>query len=304
MQEKASVLYRGRFAPSPTGPLHFGSLVAALGSYLEAKRYGGVWLIRIEDLDPPREMPGAADSILNTLENYGFEWDEEVVYQSRRLEQYAEALEKLNTLGLIYPCICPRKDIILRCQSGQFGAIYDGHCSNNNLPLDSHRASLRIKASSNIEFRDGIQGLIWQDLGEEVGDFNLKRRDGLYSYHIGVTVDDYLQGITHVVRGYDLLGATPRHIYLQRCLNYPMPAYSHLPLAIKQDGSKLSKQNLAVPLDSAKPTIALWEALNLVGHSPPKALRKAGLSEIWKWAADNWQIAKVPCASGILSPFL
>ena len=293
-------LYRGRFAPSPTGPLHFGSLIAAVGSYLEAKSQAGEWLVRMEDLDPPRCMQGADQRIINSLAAYGFEWDGEIVWQSQRFELYADALEQLRRKQLVYRCNCSRKAIIQRCSQGLYGAIYDGHCRH----LQQELGASRIIASGNISYADRLQGHIQQNLAQEIGDFHLLRRDGFYAYHIGVVVDDALQGISDIVRGFDLLDSTPRQIYLQRQLCYPTPRYTHLPLAVKPDGQKLSKQNLATALDDSNPVPALWEALCFLGQQPPIALQQVSLTEIWAWALEHWSLQSVPAAQGIQTPIL
>lgn len=288
-------LYRGRFAPSPTGPLHFGSLIAAVGSYLEAKSRNGEWLVRMEDLDPPRCMPGADQAIIHSLAAYGFEWDGEIVYQSQRFDLYAQALEALRAQDQTYFCNCSRKAIIERCAQGQYGAIYDAHCRNTQ----QQEGATRIKVTGAICYADRLQGDVYQDLAQDIGDFHLLRRDGLYAYHIGVVIDDALQGITDIVRGFDLLDSTPRQIYLQQQLGYATPGYAHLPLALKADGQKLSKQNLAQALDNDKPVPVLWEALNFLGQQPPQELRSMSLSECWAWAIANWNFSHIPKAEGI-----
>lgn len=288
-------LYRGRFAPSPTGPLHFGSLVAAVGSYLEAKSHDGEWLVRMEDLDPPRSMPGADQAIIKTLAAYGFEWHGDIVFQSQRFALYAEALEQLRQQGEMYRCDCSRKEIIQRCVQGEYGAIYDGHCRL----IEQQEGASRIQVHGSIKYADRLQGNIQQHLEEDIGDFHLLRRDGYYAYHIGVVVDDALQGITDIVRGFDLLDSTPRQIYLQQQLRYPTPDYAHLPLALKPDGQKLSKQNLATALDDNKPVPALWEALAFLGQQPPLELQKESLAGTWAWAIDNWNFDCIPRVKGV-----
>lgn len=288
-------LYRGRFAPSPTGPLHFGSLIAAVGSYLEAKSRAGEWLVRMEDLDPPRSMPGADQRIITTLAAYGFEWDGDIVFQSHRFDLYADALEQLRLQDQVYLCDCSRKAIIQRCVQGEYGAIYDGHCRN----IQQQAGAMRIVVTGCIRYADRLQGNIQQDLDKDIGDFHLLRRDGFYAYHIGVVVDDALQGITDIVRGFDLLDSSPRQIYLQQQLGYPTPSYAHLPLAIKPDGQKLSKQNLATALDDSNPVPALWKALDFLGQQPPLELQRDSLAELWMWAIANWKFDNVPRAEGI-----
>ncbi len=284
--------YRGRFAPSPTGPLHFGSLIAAVGSYLEANTQNGEWLVRMEDLDPPREMPGAADGILKTLESYGFEWDGEVLYQSRRGDAYEAALDQLRSSGQLYPCACTRKEIADSAVQGIEGPVYPGTC-RAGLHGRAPRA-WRVRTSMDeIEFDDAIQGHQQQVLERDIGDFVLKRADGFYAYQLAVVVDDAAQGITHIVRGADLLDSTPRQIWLQRLLGLPTPHYAHLPVAVNEHGEKLSKQTLATALDASRPAPALWQALDFLGQHPPSALQRAPLAELWAWARANWAISRI-----------
>ncbi|EDY85804.1 glutamyl-tRNA synthetase [gamma proteobacterium HTCC5015] len=284
--------YRGRFAPSPTGPLHFGSLVAALASYLDAHANHGEWHVRMEDLDPPRCEAGAADAILQILDSYGFEWDGPVLYQSQRGTHYKQALQTLDELGLTYPCDCTRKEIHARCAMGEYGPIYDGHCRQHAACADT--TSLRLKVKGDIAFEDGLQGLYQQNLSRDIGDFHLRRRDGLFAYHLGVVVDDAEQGFTHIVRGYDLLDSTPRQIYLQHCLGFAVHQYSHLPLVLKNNGQKFSKQNRSPALRAEDAVDNVWLALQFLGQSPAPELRKATLKTLWEWATDNWQLSKVP----------
>ncbi|MDX9952048.1 MAG: tRNA glutamyl-Q(34) synthetase GluQRS, partial [Methylophilaceae bacterium] len=242
-------MYRGRFAPSPTGPLHFGSLVAALASYLEARQQQGEWLLRMEDLDTPRNMPGAADAILRSLEAFGFEWDGPVVYQSERHDLYAAALARLQEDGLVYPCGCTRKEIADSAIHGIEGAIYPGTC-RSGLPPGKTARAWRIRAENRtIGFDDAIQGHVAQNLARDIGDFVLKRADGFYAYQLAVVVDDADQGITHVVRGADLLDSTPRQIYLQQVLGLPAMHYAHIPVVLNAQGEKLSKQTQAAAVD-------------------------------------------------------
>jgi glutamyl-Q tRNA(Asp) synthetase len=296
----ANPAYRGRFAPSPTGPLHFGSLVAAVGSYLEARTHQGEWLLRMEDLDPPREMPGAAGGILHTLEACGFEWDGEVVYQSRRSELYENALAHLQSTGQLYPCACTRKEIADSGLRGIEGPVYPGTCRNGLAPGRSARAWRLRTDLSEIAFDDAVQGRVAQNLGHDIGDFVLKRADGLYAYQLAVVVDDAEQGITHVVRGADLLDSTPRQIFLQRALGLATPCYTHLPVATNAAGEKLSKQTHAAALDAHQPVPALWQALTFLGQNPPEDLRSASRETLWQWARGKWDIAHVPRTRGII----
>lgn len=286
-------VYRGRFAPSPTGPLHFGSLVAALGSCLEARVHDGQWLLRMEDLDPPREQPGAATEILKTLEACGFEWDGPVLYQSRRSAAYEAALAQLRERGLLYACACSRKEVADAGLRGIEGAVYAGTCRNGtgNRPLRAWRVHTDM---DEIAFEDGVQGRQAQVLQRDIGDFVLKRADGLYAYQLAVVVDDGFQGINHVVRGSDLLDSTPRQIHLQRLLGLPTPAYLHLPVAVNARGEKLSKQTRATALDIRETRLLLWQALAFLGQQPPADLRSAPPAELWDWARRHWRAARIP----------
>lgn len=288
-------MYIGRFAPSPTGPLHFGSLIAAAGSYLEARRHGGRWLVRIDDLDPPREQPGAASGILHTLEAFGFEWDGNVAYQSRRHDTYESALAQLRISGWLYPCTCSRKMIAASGRRGPAGFIYPGTCRDAASPPAGRPHSLRLRTQDRaLTFDDAVQGRRACNLEREIGDFNLKRRDGLYAYHLAATVDDALQGVTHIVRGADLLDSTPPHLYLQQLLGLPVPAYAHLPAAVDDAGEKLSKQTGARALDERKAPALLTDALEFLGQQPPADLRREPLEAVWQWAMREWRLDKVP----------
>ena len=286
--------YRGRFAPSPTGPLHFGSLVAAVGSYADAKFHHGKWLVRIEDVDVQRSVPGAADRILATLEKLGMEWDEAVIYQSRRSKIYQEALEVLNQQGLLYPCACSRKEIADSSITGLCGFIYPGTCLNK--PASTKNAhALRIQTPDElIQFRDILQGLYAQNLRRDVGDFVLRRADGIYAYQLAVVVDDAAQNITHVVRGADLLDSTPRQVYLQRLLGYATPHYMHLPVVTNAAGEKLSKQTHAAPIDTANTLRELVAALRFLGQEPPGEILDGDISSFWRWAIPNWRVDRIP----------
>ena len=285
--------FRGRFAPSPTGELHFGSLIAAVGSYLDAKSNGGEWLVRIEDLDKPREVPAASYKILKSLEVLGMEWDHEVIYQDQRKDIYENVLTTLNKRGLIYPCTCTRKEISSSSIAGVSGQIYAGTC-RNNVQNDDHLGAVRIKTNNNIiEFKDTLHGLINQNLQNETGDFILRRSDKIYAYQLAVVVDDFAQGITNVVRGADLLDSTPRQIYLQKLLGYTTPTYMHLPVAVNSHGEKLSKQTKAAHLDVSNPVKQLIEAINFLGQEPPTELAGENVISFWKWAFISWNPGKI-----------
>lgn len=286
--------YRGRFAPSPSGPLHFGSLVAATGSYLEARSRGGEWLLRMEDVDAPRCSMAAAAEILHTLEACGFAWDGEPVWQSRRSAAYAAALEQLKRSGQVYPCACTRKELADSAIAPDGAAIYPGTCRHGLPPGRAARAWRLRVGDAHISFNDAIQGQIASELASDAGDFILLRADGLYAYQLAVVVDDADAGITHVVRGADLLASTARQIFLQHCLGLPTPAYAHLPVAVNQAGEKLSKQTRAAPVDNARPGPAVFAALEFLGQRPPRQLSGADPQELWPWAIANWQLERVP----------
>jgi glutamyl-Q tRNA(Asp) synthetase len=287
--------YVGRFAPSPTGSLHFGSLIAAVASYCDAKANTGKWLVRMEDLDKPREMKGAADNILRTLEAFGFAWNDEVVYQSQRAKLYAETLNVLQNKQLIYPCTCTRKEIADSGNAlGIDGVIYPKTCLKHAPETDIHAAYRIMTLDKNIAFLDEIQGEITQNLARDVGDFILKRADGLFAYQLAVVADDAAQGITHIVRGADLLDSTPRQLYLQQVLGFATPNYAHIPIVANIVGEKLSKQTLAEPIDISLPEYHILNALSFLGQQPPAELKNANLNEIWCWATSNWKLSQVP----------
>ncbi|GAB1392125.1 tRNA glutamyl-Q(34) synthetase GluQRS [Rhodocyclaceae bacterium] len=282
----------GRFAPSPTGPLHFGSLVAALGSYLEARARGGRWLVRIEDVDQPRCKSEHADAILRTLDAFGFAWDGAVLVQSQRSARYREVLEQLKAMGTVYPCACTRS-ALAGAPAGVDGApVYPGTCGNG-LPAGTAARAWRLRVTGGIAFDDAVQGRQQQDLAREVGDCVLLRADGYFAYQLAVVVDDADQGIDHVVRGADLIHSTARQIFLQRLLGYPTPAYAHLPVAVDAAGAKLSKQTRAQPVDARNPAAALFAAARFLGQNPPPACRLAS-ADFWVWATENWKLDKVP----------
>lgn len=268
------MIYRGRFAPSPTGSLHFGSLVAAVASYLRARSHHGVWIVRMEDLDPPREVPGAAMDILATLAAFGMESDEPVLFQSTRESAYAAALATLRDAGHAFPCWCSRADL------ESFGGIHLDACVAAADPARAPAWRLRV-SDAMIGFDDVALGPQVQNLREAVGDFVIRRVEGWYAYQLAVVVDDADQGITEIVRGADLLDSTPRQIHVQRLLGLPAPTYLHLPLALDADGRKLSKQDRARPVDARDPLPALRTALRFLGqrvadaHTVASTLKKA-----------------------------
>jgi glutamyl-Q tRNA(Asp) synthetase len=272
-----------RFAPSPTGPLHLGSLLAAVGSYLDARSAGGRWLVRIEDLDTPRVIPGCADTMLRTLEAFGFEWDGEVLFQSHRRAAYAEALDRLSALGRAFHCSCSRKD--LADQDDEAGG-YPGTCRAG--PTKSGPTSMRFRVSDRpIHFDDLFLGPQHFDLST-CGDVVVRRRDGLASYQLAVVVDDAFQSVTRVVRGADLLASTPWQIDLQDALGLPTPIYGHLPLLLEPDGTKLSKSRRAAPLDPSAAPALLTSTLTYLSQSPPPDLAHSSIKDVWKWALEHW----------------
>lgn len=284
--------YIGRFAPSPTGPLHFGSLVTATASYLDAKANQGDWLIRMEDIDQQREVPGAAKDILQTLASFGFEWQGEVLYQSQRQPLYAEYLQHLLNAKLAYPCSCSRKQVQLAARCGPEGPVYPGTCRAGTRGKKPRSWRLQVNDTP-IAFEDTIQGPQRQKISEAVGDFVLKRADGFFAYQLAVVVDDALQGVTHIVRGADLLDSTPRQIFLQQQLGFSPPAYAHIPVATYANGAKLSKQNRAQPVKYADTAAVLMRVLQFLGLHPPSEFASAALADIWQWAELHWQINNV-----------
>jgi len=279
--------YIGRFAPTPSGRLHFGSLVAALASYLDARSVGGRWLMRMEDLDPPREEPGAQAAILNALESYGFEWDGEMVRQSDRHDAYAEVLNRLFNHGLAYACTCSRK------QLEPYHGIYPGFCRNAGHGTEDAAIRLRVPELE-YHFIDRVQGEYRQHLGREVGDFVIRRRDGLYAYQLAVVLDDAWQGITDIVRGADLLDSTPRQLYLQELLGLPQPRYLHIPLITQPDGHKLGKSYRSPPLTEDQATPLLLRALRALGQKPGAELAYASPREVLNWGIAHWDAVLIP----------
>ena len=287
-------VYRGRFAPSPTGPLHFGSLIAAVGSFLDARAHDGEWHVRIEDLDPPRVAPGAADDILKTLEACGMEWAGAVVYQSARSDAYHAAVHALRRAGALYPCACSRREIADSAIAGIEGYVYPGTCREGLAAERSARAWRIRTRGAKIAFDDLLQGRVEHDLETQIGDFVLYRADSVYAYQLAVVVDDAEQAMTDVVRGADLLDSTPRQIYLQRLLGLPTPRYVHLPVAINARGEKLSKQTLAEAVASQRVVSSLVHALRFLGQDPPPRLELEPTRTVWAWALENWKLERVP----------
>ncbi|MTI13631.1 tRNA glutamyl-Q(34) synthetase GluQRS [Sansalvadorimonas verongulae] len=278
--------YTGRFAPSPTGPLHFGSLTAALASYLDARAAGGDWLVRIEDIDPPREQPGSADLILKALEIYGLHWDGEVLYQHTRLDAYREALAQLKESQLAYPCTCTRR------QLAEYRPSYPGFCRPKTGTPDVPHAIRFNAQDQDITFPDRIQNT--QSFAmKELGDFVIFRKDGLFAYQLAVTVDDEYQGVTDIVRGIDLIDSTPRQITLQKALGFPPPRYAHLPVITNEFGDKLSKQNKAAALPLENPQPILFKAMTAIGLPVDTHVRDASHADMLQWAIKHWKINRL-----------
>ncbi|OUS09208.1 tRNA glutamyl-Q(34) synthetase GluQRS [Gammaproteobacteria bacterium 54_18_T64] len=290
--------YIGRFAPSPTGPLHKGSLLAALASFLDARANSGQWLLRIEDLDPPREVPGAADLILRQLDEHGLHWDGPVLYQSSRLPAYQDALQQLGRAGLLYACDCNRAR--LRTLNG----CYDGACrarkanSAATSPDKPHAIRIQLPERCSIALDDLIQGVMVFDLGK-TGDFILWRRDQLPAYQLACSLDDGYQGISHVVRGSDLLDSSPRQMHLLHCLDIETPQYAHIPVLSNPQGEKLSKQNHAPKLNSRQVLSNLLDCLGLLGFNTPSELCGASIPQVLDWATKHWQLSNIPPLSRV-----
>jgi len=303
--ENLSQPYRGRFAPSPTGPLHFGSLITALGSYLQARSQRGEWLVRMEDIDPPREQPGAADAILRALEAYQLHWDGAVLYQSDRTDAYLAALDQLQKQGDSFPCSCTRSSIAKAnrnnrpTEDGTVPLIYPGTC-RSGLPSGTTARAIRLHVPKHTDsFADALQGRIDTDLQNNIGDFVVRRADGLFAYHLAMVVDDAEQQISEIVRGTDLLTSTPPQRYLQTRLGYSHPAYCHLPIATNPQGQKLSKQTFAGAIDIQNPGPILIKALAFLNQQPDVKLANASPAEILGWAITHWDFQKVPRQAAI-----
>ena len=278
--------YIGRFAPSPSGDLHLGSLFTAVASYLDARSHGGRWLLRIEDLDAGREVDGAAARIMATLAAFGFEWQQPVLRQSARIEAYRSTINELDQRGLIYRCRCTRRDL-------PEDDRYAGTCRERRWPAEVAGAlRLRVEPAM-IDFADALQGTFRQDVARSVGDFIVQRRDGIIAYALAVVVDDAAQGVTHVVRGADLLDSTARQIYLQRILKVPTPLYAHVPVLVEADGAKLAKSRRSIAIDSRSAAPQLCAVLALLGLFAPATLRAAGVREVWNWALEHWHSARL-----------
>ncbi|MDC8829733.1 tRNA glutamyl-Q(34) synthetase GluQRS [Alteromonas gilva] len=303
--------YKGRFAPTPSGDLHFGSFVTAAASYLDARKNHGQWFVRIDDLDTAREVKGSAQAILTTLERFGFEWDGQVSYQSQHTERYRHFADVLLNQHQAYWCECSRKVITARCPVGEYGPVYDGYCRSRAVAPGANR-SLRVitnqganqTANQSVVFNDELKGESAIDLQATLGDFIIKRADGIFSYHLAVVVDDHDLGITHIVRGGDLHPLTGQQVFLQNSLHLTHPQYAHLPIVLDAGQRKLSKSSNAPPIDAAPAPAVLFQALTVLNHSPPDTLRGAPLNELWAWAIAHWQLEKVPGETNMMLPDL
>ncbi|MEM8815962.1 MAG: tRNA glutamyl-Q(34) synthetase GluQRS [Pseudomonadota bacterium] len=275
----------GRFAPSPTGPLHFGSLLAAVASYLDARTANARWLLRIENIDPPREVAGAADQIIGILDAYGFEWDGAIRWQADSAAEHEAALARLVDGGLAYPCGCSRRDLANEPRSS-LGTIYPGTCRAGT---DAAEFAIRMRTTDEpLRYVDRLQGERVHKLESQSGDFVIKRRDGLIAYQLAVVVDDFLDNVTRIVRGIDLIDSSPRQIWLQRQLGYPTPDYAHIPVAVHDNGDKLSKLTGAPGLEASDASVNLQRALVALGQAPPAELATAPPTDIWIWAHAHW----------------
>jgi len=284
------VSYVGRFAPSPTGPLHLGSLVTAVASFVHARQAGGEWLLRIEDIDPPREVPGAAAEILRTLEAFELEWDRPVLYQSQRLAAYEAVAQRLVADGRAFRCRCSRSEI-RAANDGESGR-YPGTCRDRHFPPGDAAVRVRVD-SGRIVFNDGLQGAIETDLAASLGDYVIARRDSLPAYHLAVVLDDAEQGVTTIVRGVDLLDSTAAHVHLQHLLGLTRPQYYHLPVVVNEQGQKLSKQTGAAAVDARDRAAAAATVLELLGLAVPKELAGEHPAVLWRWAIEHWSIASL-----------
>ena len=284
--------YIGRFAPSPTGPLHFGSLVAALASFLDARNADGIWLLRIEDLDPPRESSRALNEIMSQLAGLGLTWDNDVLYQSSRLNDYRDALQLLIDAGLAYPCICTRKSV---------PTVYPGTCQDRKFSDVIVDCAIRLKVEeANIGFKDLVFGQKSWRFNDEIGDFIIRRKDGLFAYQLAVVIDDHFQGVNRIVRGVDLLDSTPRQLAVYRALNLKPPEYLHIPILVDKSGAKLSKQGHSKPIDITDPLRLLRHALITLGQDPQR--RAVNLDNLLSRAIQGWQISRIPRQISLSAP--
>ena len=294
-QTHSARAYTGRFAPSPTGSLHLGSLYTALARYLDARSHQGRWLLRIDDLDTPRNQIGATESIIDCLQAFGLVWDGDIIYQSQQLKAYNEVINDLQIRQQLYACDCSRKELMPST------VVYPGFCRQKNITTGKY--ALRVKLIDKIiNFEDGLQGLVKTNICKEHGDFIVKRKDGIIAYQLAVVVDDYLQQINHIVRGCDLLDSTAKQIYLQQLLDYPLPFYSHVPIIVDAESHKLSKQTLAKAIDYQNPSETLFLLLQLLKQNPPIELKITRVPEILDWAISHWHITSLSALKTINQP--
>lgn len=290
--------YRGRFAPTPSGPLHLGSLLTAFASWLQARAQGGCWLLRIDDLDRERCAPGATDEILHQLEVHGLHWDETPRYQTRHVSEYADALMRLREERCVYACMCTRAQLKTESRSGLDGPVYSSHCRDLRLADANHALRLRV-SGTDITFDDGWQGRQRRNLESDIGDFVIRRRDGTAAYQLACAVDEAAMSVTDIVRGTDLLGSTFMQLHVMELLGLRRPQYRHLPVLTATDGRKLSKQNRAAPIEAARAAVNLWSCLDALGQHPPPQLRMASVDEILTWARAHWTPTRVPARASI-----
>jgi len=291
----------GRFAPTPSGPLHFGSLVSALASYCQAKSQQGQWLIRIEDVDTPRIVDGSALQILNQLELFGFEWDGEIIYQSDQFERYEAATQRFLEQGNAFYCQCSRRGLRqAKARSGPLGLIYPGTCRTSQLDKQNHSIRINTENTGVTRYIDRLLGQVEIDISKQIGDFVIRRADKIYAYHLAVVVDDDSQGINQVVRGADLLEATCVHLYLQHLLGFKTPEYLHVPLVRNTKGDKLSKQTGATALDTSQAATLLLDALRVLGQPIEPGLNRSTAREIVEQAVRSWDYRRIPLPKGDL----
>jgi glutamyl-Q tRNA(Asp) synthetase len=286
--EKVTAVYRGRFAPSPSGPLHFGSLVAAVASFCRAKSQQGQWLLRIEDVDPPRTQKNAVESIISSLEHHQLIWDESIFYQSDQFTKYQDALESLKQQDLTYPCQCSRK-LVRSMENG-----YDQRCRDTDVYLAESVAWRLKNENTQLSYQDAVYGTITLSQEAACEDFVLKRRDGFFAYQLAVVVDDITQNITEIVRGFDIHDSTLKQFYLFDLLGSRPPATAHLPLVMANENQKLSKQNQALALDNAIPAQNLYNALRFLGQDPPSSLQRSKVETVLEWGVAHWNMAQIP----------
>ncbi len=293
LSERSNSVYVGRFAPSPTGPLHIGSLLTAVASFLDARSNDGLWHLRIDDLDTTRNVPESIPRILDTLEKAGLTWDGPILYQNRQLEKYQTALEKLETRDLVYACSCSRKYLSGIAVNGSDHRVYPGICRDKK-PRAAARHATRLRTfHSAIGFNDRLQGHHEQNLARDVGDFILKRRDNIFAYQLAVVIDDASQRITQVVRGFDLIESTPQQIYLYSLLDLPVPDYCHVPVVVDQHGMKLSKRTGANAVPKSELSFVIYKVLGLLKHPAPKEMESAPPRELLQWGIKNWNIGNL-----------